>query len=73
MKLVGAQLFVRNSLDDGKYLVCGLIKSNKILEEGSIYTVSNIDGDLLLVEDRKEETVGKALDQVMKTPIWRLK
>ena len=75
MKLKGAQLFVRNSSisGDGMYMVCGLIRSDTPLQEGAVYTISNIEGNLLLVEDREKETIGKALDQIMRTPIWRLK
>ena len=75
MKITSAQLFVRHTsvTDDGRYMVCGLIRSDEPLKDGSVYTISNLKGDLLLVEDRKEETAGKALDQVMRTPIWRLK
>ena len=75
MKITGAQLFVRNTsvTDNGRYMICGLIKSDTPLKDGSVYTISNLKGDLLLVEDRKEETIGKALDQIMRSPIWRLK
>ena len=75
MKITGAQLFVRHTsvTDDGRYMICGLIKSDTPLKDGSVYTISNLKGDLLLIEDRKEETIGKALDQVMQEPIWRLR
>ena len=72
MQIKGAQLFIRETGITGKYLVCGLLRTD---EELPVETVITGTGNLevLLKENREDETVGMGLDHIITSPIWRLK
>lgn len=87
--IIGGQLFVRKPIKDtdavGKYsyIVCGMIVTDKPLEDEAIHTISVGDFryDLSTVseylvetaEDLGAEFKGNNFDGIMRQPIWRLK
>ena len=72
MQIKCAQLFTRETGVKGKYLVCGLLRTDEDLSTEAVATaIGNLE--VLLIEDREDETVGMGLDHIMTAPIWRLK
>ncbi len=69
--ITGTQLFFRKQ-EDGRYLVCGLVRANKDIKDGTIVTGI---GELIAIqeEDRHEDAKGLGLDGIMTSPFWRLK
>ena len=57
------------------FLVCGLIRldNSEQIKDGSLLTLSECEPCIYHCEDRKDYTKGMALDQIMRSPIWRLK
>lgn len=57
------------------FLVCGLIRldNSEQIKDGSSLTLSECEPCIYHCEDRKDYTKGMALDQIMRSPIWRLK
>lgn len=69
------QIFVRKTSDiiaDNTYLVCGIIKTDKPLEEESVHTFT---GDISIIgtENRRFSAMGKTLDGIIASPFWRVK
>lgn len=72
MQIKGTQLFIRKTGITGKYLVCGLLRTDEDLPTEAVVTaIGNLE--VLLIEDREDETVGMGLDHIITSPIWRLK
>lgn len=72
MQIKGTQLFIRETGITGKYLVCGLLRTDEDLPTEAVVTATG-NLEVLLIEDREDETVGMGLDHIMTAPIWRLK
>ena len=79
MKINGSQLFFREIggefSKNNAFLVCGLIRldNSEQIKDGSLLTLSECEPCIYHCEDRKDYTKGMALDQIMRSPIWRLK
>ena len=72
MNIKGTQLFIRAPGDEGKYLVCGLLRTDEKLPLESVITgIGSLN--VLLTEDREEEAMGMGLDGIMTSQFWRLK
>lgn len=76
MKIKVAQLFARDIYgckEENTYMVCGIIKTDKPL---STETVHLITADAVnVLESRNVEDVAqsKGLDDIMQSPLWRIK
>lgn len=69
------QIFIRKTSDitaENTYLVCGLIKTDKPLEEESVHTFTG-DISIIDIENRKFSAMGKTLDGIIGSPFWRVK
>lgn len=88
-QIKGGQLFVRKPTEttdmEGKYayLVCGMIITDKPLEDEAVHTIS-VDAftygqsivseyQVETAEDLGSEFKGNNFDGIMRQPIWRLK
>lgn len=72
MQIKCAQFFTRETGVKGKYLVCGLLRTDEDLPTEAVVTATG-NLEVLLIEDREDETVGMGLDHIMTAPIWKLK
>ena len=72
MDIKGTQLFIRGTGEEGKYLVCGLLRTDQKLPLESVITGTGFLS-VLLTEDREGEAMGIGLDDIMTAPFWRLK
>ena len=79
MKINGSQLFFREIggtfTENNVYLICGLVKVDQsyTVKDGSLLSLGECYPLIIDEEDRKDYAKGMGLDNIMQSPIWRLK
>lgn len=76
MKIRVGQLFVRNIYgckEENTYMVCGIIKTNEPLSTETTHLITADNMNILESRDVRDITRGQGLDNVMTSPLWKIK
>lgn len=66
-----AQLFFRETAENGIYLVCGLVKTSAPITSESQFLIPFEAWRTIPIRNIASISEGKGLDQIMQEPIWR--